>query len=276
MKLQVMPSEGDRATARTLPGRHLKRLREQSGLSLRALAEKLHYPHSYISRVEHHEQLPSEALANALDESFSTGGLFVDLLTIAQDSMVTRQSRDCFPLEARSIRIQVISSNLVPGLLQTEEYARGAFSLGLARADLPALEEIVAFRLRRQELFTREDPPQYWAIMDESALRRLTADPRLMVIQLEHLLHVAAEPHINIQVMPLSEPFHPVMGGSLTLLTLENGTTTALLESFASGEVISAPRQVVDHLHRFNVACAQALTPADSLDLIRRYLREYG
>ncbi|WP_217146030.1 helix-turn-helix transcriptional regulator, partial [Streptomyces sp. AC627_RSS907] len=244
----------------------LKRLREQSGLSLRALAEKLHYPHSYISRVEHHEQLPSEALANALDESFSTGGLFVDLLTIAQDSMVTRQSRDCFPLEARSIRIQVISSNLVPGLLQTEEYARGAFSLGLARADLPALEEIVAFRLRRQELFTREDPPQYWAIMDESALRRLTADPRLMVIQLEHLLRVAAEPHINIQVMPFSEPFHPVMGGSLTLLTLENGTTTALLESFASGEVISAPRKVVDHLHRFNVACAQALTPADSLD----------
>ncbi|MFD4998956.1 helix-turn-helix domain-containing protein [Streptomyces buecherae] len=276
MKLQVMPSEGARATARTLPGRHLKRLREQSGLSLRALAEKLHYPHSYISRVEHHEQLPSEALANALDESFSTGGLFVDLLTIAQDSMVTRQSRDCFPLEARSIRIQVISSNLVPGLLQTEEYARGAFSLGLARADLPALEEIVAFRLRRQELFTREDPPQYWAIVDEAALLRLTANPRLMVIQLEHLLRVAAEPHINIQVMPFSEPFHPVMGGSLTLLTLENGTTTALLESFASGEVISAPRQVVDHMHRFNVACAQALTPADSLDLIRRYLREYG
>lgn len=276
MKLHALPSEGIRATARTLPGRHLKRLREQSGLSLRALAEKLHYPHSYISRVEHYEQLPSEALAKALDELFATGGLFGDLLTIAQDSMVTKQSRDCFPLESKSIRIQVFSSNLVPGLLQTEEYARGAFSIGLAREDLPALEEIVAFRLRRQELFKREDPPQYWAIMDESALRRLTADPRLMTNQLEHLLRVAAEPHITLQVMPLAELFHPVMGGNLTLLTLENGTTTALLESYAAGEVISAPRQVVDHQHRFNVACAQALTPADSLSLIRHYLREYA
>ncbi|MFF5716474.1 Scr1 family TA system antitoxin-like transcriptional regulator [Streptomyces buecherae] len=270
-----MLKESTRATARTLPGRHLRRLREDAGLSLRALAEKLHYPHSYISRVERHEQLPSDALANALDNHFSTGGLFDDLLAVAQDSLVSKQSRDCLPLEAKSIRIQVFSSSLVPGLLQTREYARAAFTLGLARTDLPALEEVLEFRMGRQEVLESADPPQYWAIMDESALRRLAADRRIMTDQLQHLLHVAAKPHVKIQILPFAEPFHPLMGGSLTLLTLENGTTTAVLESYAASEVISAPRQVVDHLHRFDVVRAQALTPADSLDLMRRYVREY-
>ncbi|WEV25817.1 helix-turn-helix transcriptional regulator [Streptomyces sp. 71268] len=271
-----MLRESTKTTARTLPGRHLRRMRENAGLSLRALAEKLHYPHSYISRVERHEQLPSDALANALDGYFSTGGLFDDLLAVAQDSLVSKQSRDCFPLEAKSIRIQVFSSSLVPGLLQTRDYARAAYSLGLARTDLPALEEILEFRMRRQDRLESADPPQYWAIMDEAALRRLSADRRIMVDQLQHLLDVAARPHVKIQILPFTEPFHPLMGGSLTLLTLENGTTTALLESYGAGEVISAPRQVVDHLHRFDVVRAQALTPADSLDLIRRYVREYG
>ncbi|MER0244172.1 helix-turn-helix transcriptional regulator [Streptomyces sp. HSW2009] len=275
MELHEKDERGDRATARTLPGRHLRRLRERAGLSLRGLAEKLHYPHSYISRVERYEQLPSDGLSKALDDFFSTCGLFVDALEVAQDSLVTEYSHDYLSHEAKCIRLQVFTSSLVPGLLQTEDYARALFSLGLRRTEIPALEEHVALRLRRQKLLEGIDPPQYWAIMDESALKRLAADRRIMAEQLGHVLRAAEQPHINVQVLPFSQPFHPLMGGSLTLLTMENGTTTALVESYGSGDVVDAPRQVVDLIQRFDVVRAQALTPADSLNLIRDYLREH-
>ncbi|MFE6778537.1 Scr1 family TA system antitoxin-like transcriptional regulator [Streptomyces sp. NPDC057702] len=275
MELHETKELGGRATARTFPGRQLRRLREQAGLSLRGLAEKLHYPHSYISRVERHEQLPSEALANALDDHFGTGELFVDALAIAQDSLVMEYSHDYLSHEAKCIRLQVFTSSLVPGLLQTRDYARALFSFGLRRSELPALEEHVALRLRRQKLLEGTNPPQYWAIMDESALRRLVADRHIMTEQLCHVLQAAEQPHINIQVLPFTEPFHPLMGGSLTLLTMENGTTTALVESYGSGDVVDVPRQVVDLVQRFDVARAQALTPADSLELIHHYVREY-
>jgi len=265
-----------KTTPRTLLGRRLRHLRERAGMSQRALAEQVGYPHTYISRVERGEQLPSEALAQAFDGQFEADGLFTELLHMAQDSLVANYSREFVSKEGDAIRIQVFTSSVIPGLLQTAEYTRDLFRAGLAGDATNELEARVAVRTNRQGIFEREDPPLYWAIMDEAALRRSTANREVMRGQLEHILQKAESSRVTVQVLPFSQAIHPMMGGSLTLLTLKNGATVALVESFASGEAVDSPKRVVELVQRFDVARSKALPEIESLDLIRTYLKEYA
>lgn len=232
--MELNNEDDGKATPRTLLGRRLRRLREQAGMSQRALAERVGYPHTYISRVERSEQLPSEALAQVLDDHFQTDGLFVELLDMAQDALIANYSREFVGKEGDAIRIQVFTSSLIPGLLQTEEYTRDAYRLDLASGAMDELDARVTVRVNRQRILEREVPPFYWAIMDESALKRSTANKEITRGQLEHMLRMAEKPHVTIQVLPFSQALHPMMGGSLTLLTLKDGSTEALVESFAS------------------------------------------
>lgn len=263
-------------TPRAMLGRRLRRLREKAGLSLRALAEVIGYPHTYISRVERGEQLPSEVLAEAFDTYFQTDGLFVELLALAQEGLVADYSRKIVSKESEAIRIQVFTSSLVPGLLQTEEYVRESFAVGLSGETLPELDARAAVRKNRAGIFDRDEPPLYWAIMDEAALLRGSTSKSVMARQLEHLIQMAERPNITLQVLPFSRGFHPMMGGSLTLLTLRDGSTVALVESFASGNGVESPSGVVALVQRFDVARSQALPESDSLDVIRRYLKGYA
>ncbi|MGD3111082.1 helix-turn-helix domain-containing protein [Streptomyces sp. YGL11-2] len=265
-----------KATPRTLLGRRLRRLREAAQLSQRALAERVGYPHTYLSRVERGEQLPSEALAQALDDYFSADGLFLELLGMAQDSLIANYSREFVRKESDAIRIQVFTSSIIPGLLQTEEYTRECFREDLAAEALNELDARVAARMKRQQIFASDSPPLYWAIIDEAAIRRVTSSKDAMCRQLEHLLQMAENPHVTIQVLPFDRALHALMGGSLILLTLKDGTTTALVESFASGEAVDSPKKVVELAQRFDVARSKALPESESLDLIRRYLKEYA
>ncbi len=115
--MELNNEDESKSTPRTVLGRRLRRLRENAGLSLRALADKVGYPHTYIGRVERGEQLPSDALAEDLDTYFETDGLFVELLTMAHDSSIPDYGSAVIEKEGKAARIQVFGSSLVPGLL---------------------------------------------------------------------------------------------------------------------------------------------------------------
>ncbi|WP_329567179.1 helix-turn-helix domain-containing protein [Kitasatospora sp. NBC_01266] len=262
-------------TPRTMLGRRLLRMRETSGLTLRGLAERLGFPHSYISRVEHGDQLPSEALADALDTFFGTNALFRDLLELAQENAIPDYGRVIVDGENKATRIQVFTSSLVPGLLQTEGYARALFRESIPGASEEQITAHIETRMRRKRVFAKEDPPFFWAMMDEAALRRPVGGPRVMRGQLTQLLEPPAIPHVTIQVLPFSQGAHPMLGGSLILLTLQGGTTIGYVESFASGETVELPRKILELTQMFDLARAKALPQEESLDLIRTYLKEY-
>lgn len=129
--------EEERTTPRTLLGRRLRRLRETEGLSLRELARRLGFPFGYISRVERGEQLPSDALAETLDRHYAREDLsFAELLDMARDSAMPDYGKVFLASERKARRIQVFDSSIIPGLLQTPEYARALF-----RASHPAWTE---------------------------------------------------------------------------------------------------------------------------------------
>lgn len=273
--MELNNEEDGRATPRTVLGRRLRRLRESADLSQRALADKVGYPHTYISRVERGEQLPSEALAEDLDTHFATDGLFVELLSMAQDASIPDYGRTVVGIEDTAARIQVFGSSLIPGLLQTEDYARALFRASLAGESEERINERVATRMRRKRVFEKPDPPLYWAIMDEAALKRPIGGATCMRGQIRHVLKAAAFPHVALQVLPFAQGEHPMLGGSLSLLTFRSGATVGYVESFFCGEQVESPERILDLTHMFDIARSKALPEGETLDLLRGYLREY-
>ncbi|MEE4585262.1 MULTISPECIES: helix-turn-helix domain-containing protein [Streptomyces violaceusniger group] len=265
----------DKATPRTMLGRRLRRMREDTDLSIRALAEKVGYPYSYLGRVERGEQLPSEALVSALDAHFGTSGLFADLWEMTHNEVIADYSRKVVSREPDAERIEVFNSSVVPGLLQTPDYARELFRTGLPGTNDDELTERVAVRMHRQHIFEREEAPFYWAIMDEAALKRPVGGQECMRGQLGRVLQAVGHPRVTVQVLPFAEGAHSILGGGLTLLTLKSGGTIGLVESFDSGEVVESPKRLARLSQSFAVVTSKALPEDKSINLIRQYLKDY-
>ncbi|MFE7120943.1 helix-turn-helix domain-containing protein [Streptomyces sp. NPDC057654] len=252
------------------------RARAKTGLSLRGLAEKLGYPHTYLSRVERGEQLPSAALAEALDDFYGTDGLFSDLLAVAIAAEVPVYGRKVLDEEKRAARIQTFNSSVVPGLLQTEAYTSALFVESMPGKDAEKVALQVNARVHRREVLESQTPPLYWAIMDEAALRRPVGGPAIMAEQIRHTLDVIEKNSaVRIQVLPFSRGVHPLLGGSLSLLTRRDGVTFAYVESFASGTSVDAPADVLELTTLLDIARSKALDTRESVALLHRYLKEY-
>ncbi len=268
--------EHGKLSPRARLGRRLRRLRERKGLSLRQLSDEVGgYSHSYLGRVELGEQLPSEALVNLLDEFFDTDGMLTELLELAHDKLIPDYGRKVVNQEPEAERIQIFSSNFVPALLQVQEYTRESFRMALLQETDAELDERVAARMRRQRILDREEPPHYWGIMDEAALARPIGGAMCMAKQLKHVLRVAAQRHVTVQVLPFAAGAYPLPGGSLILHTMPNGGTVASVESFASGEFVEDPKRVLALVRKFDLVRSMALSGDASLDLIRSYLKGY-
>ncbi|SFD43281.1 helix-turn-helix domain-containing protein [Streptomyces aidingensis] len=256
--------------------RRLKFHRARLGLSQREVAEMIGYPQSYIARIETMKQRPSDAVAAALDEKLGTHREFTDLLEMARSMLILPGSRETVAKETEAERIRVFNSSGIPGLLQTDEYARALIRKGLPRESNEEIAEKAAERLRRQaRVFGKEDPPFYRAVIDEAALARPVGSKKIMTEQLRRLLTYRENPLIRIQVLPFNSFEHGMQGGSLFLLDLTEGGTIALVESFRTGHGIESPREVAEYEELFEATQMAALSEKASSDVVLRYLKEY-
>lgn len=255
----------------------VKRARENAGLSLRALATKMGYPHTYLSRVEKGDQLPSAALAEDLDDFYELDGLISDLLAVAAAAEVPVYGRKVLEVETRAARIQTFNASVVPGLLQEESYTTALFTESMPGKDAENIALQVAKRAHRRAVLEVPQPPLYWAIMDEAALRRPVGGPATMAEQIRHILQmIESNSAVQVQVLPFSRGVHPLLGGSLSVLTLRDGTSFAYIESFASGMSVETPADVVELTTLLDIAKAKALDSRGSTDLFHQYLKEYA
>jgi Domain of unknown function (DUF5753) len=166
-------------------------------------------------------------------------------------------------------------SLFVPGLLQTEDYARAALQAGSPTTPPDEIRRLAEARMSRQAVLAREQPLRLWAITDEAALRRLVGGPEVMRAQLEYMATRAALPHVTLQVIPYYVGAHPGMAGSFAVLRFEpDGADVAYAEGQASDLFFEREADVRRYNAIFEHLRALALPPAGSVELIRRAASE--
>lgn len=251
-------------------GSRVRRLRTAAGLTQQELGEKTHVVASRITQVERSSGAkPTLELARALDEVLGADGLLVDLWPFVYRESFPDWSRAFMAYAGRAVSIRQYAAHLVPGLLQTEAYARAVLSLDSTLTGEDQLNERVSARLARQERLGAPDHPRLWVVLDEAVLKRPIGGTEVMRKQLARLLETAAEPHITVQVAPFSQGGHEAMGGSLTLLTLPDGAEVAYTEGADYGQLVEEPDGVRHYAVIYDHLRAAALPPLMSLDMIR-------
>jgi hypothetical protein len=179
-------------------------------------------------------------------------------------------------LEATA-RIMYKYSPNVPGLMQTEDFAREVLSAPLTteKQAVEAIEEQVAVRLGRQLLLRKNPAPYVRFIIDELAFRRPSTSAETWEGQVQHIEAVAQWPNVVVQVLPFSAGIHELMAkGSLTLLWQEDGSAVAYTEGDSSGLLLDNSRDVQRHRLSYDRLRDLALSPSDSLAFIRDVLEE--
>ncbi|QBI54372.1 hypothetical protein EKD16_12950 [Streptomonospora litoralis] len=182
--------------------------------------------------------------------------------------------RDLLPsglpdFEAEASVIKTYESQVIPGLLQTPDYAEAIFRANLVRSG-DEVQERVAARLKRQDCLNRVDPPSYWVILDEAALRRVVGTREVMSQQLRHLTHMAARHNVNIYVLPFSEGAHPATVGSFVIMEFPDPMDVSIgyVENPTSSVYVEEGHELADLNAIFAGAQGAALSPVRSLAFI--------
>lgn len=264
---------GQRPSARQMLAKELARLREESGKSLATLGEETTYDRAYLHKLETGARIGSPEVIAALSAVYGRGEQLLMLWQLAREDAFADKYKRFMQLEARATVRYEYAAGVIPGLLQTEGYAREVLQAARPR-DGNDLSEQVAARLGRQELLRGDDPPHYRAVLDESVLRRGGHDPKEWATQLAHLATVSELPNITIQVLPFAAGLHALMGTSLTILWLPDGKAVAYTEDQHSGQLMESAKDVEDLRLSYDLLRDLALSPRESVAFIKRLMED--
>ncbi|WP_086860393.1 helix-turn-helix domain-containing protein [Streptomyces milbemycinicus] len=269
------PKELDPSTSlAALYGAKLRKLRLRAGWTQRELGEKVPIAHSRIAQFELGKEIPPKDVNDVLDAVLGADGDLCDLWEHVRRTPLVDWARKFVQYEARANVMRKYMGQYVPGLLQTEAYAREIVHLGHPWCTASEIEETVRVRIDRQSLLGRAGSPLLWVVLDESVLRRPVGGAEVMCEQLARLAEASEAPNIEIQVLPFAAGGHP-LGGSLTLLSFQNRPDVAYLEGI-SGELVEDATAVARHAYRYDLVRAMALPTAASTALIRQAMEDFN
>ncbi|MEU8039324.1 helix-turn-helix transcriptional regulator [Streptosporangium sp. NPDC049078] len=257
-----------------------RQLRQEAGLSVTEAARRLEWEPSKISRMERNEwKLPSVHDIRLMLDFYGVTDKDQReaMITLARESRqrgwwekyqdVFRTSLPDFEAGASVIRTWQIL--LVPGLLQTEAYAKAMWRAGQV-LDEALIERHVQARLARQEILTKENPPTLLALIDEAALRKLIGGAEVMCEQIDHLIAMAARPNVTIQVVPDSAGAHPALDGAFVILDFPNDPSLIYTVTVTENLWLEQPADYQRYSLIYNHVMTLALSPEESI----RYLTE--
>ena len=280
------PQSGGPTVQRLVLGGHLRRLREDAGITTERAAAIIRGSHSKISRMEHGRVgFKERDIADLLTlYGVTEGGEREALLGLARGSnlpgwwqsysdILPHWVEPYFGLEAAASFIREYELQFVPGLLQTEAYARAVIRLGTSVAEDEIVRRAQA-RVSRQEILRRESPPKIWAVMDESALHRVIGGPEVMREQLRHLLDMCDHPAVTVQILPFSAGAHRAMGGAFTILryTEPDLRDVVFIEQLTSALYLDKQAEVDSYLEVIEEVCLQAEPSARTPGILRSVL----
>jgi len=179
-------------------------------------------------------------------------------------------------LEAEASSVHVYEPELVDGLLQTADYYRAFLRAAPAAADEDEAERKIEVRLARQERMTGDDPPDYWAVLNEAVIRRVVGGADVMRGQLDHITELSRLPHVNVQVLPFSAGVHPAMDGGFRIVGFPVAADphVVYLENQAGSLYLEEEAEIDRYARMFNHLIAKALDPEESRRMIARVARD--
>ncbi|MFE3928265.1 Scr1 family TA system antitoxin-like transcriptional regulator [Streptomyces sp. YIM B13508] len=251
-------------------GARVRRLRTAAGLTQAELGALVHVVSTRITQIERASGAkPTLELARALDAALGADDLLVELWPYVYREAFPDWSRKFMEYSERAVVVRQYAAHVVPGLLQTEDYARAVLGLDALLTGEEQLEERVSARMGRQDRLMSADRPELCVILDEAVLRRPIGGAAVMRKQLRRLLDAAEERHISVQVLPFDQGGHEAMGGSLTVLTLPDGSDVAYTEGADYGQLVEEPANIARYKLIYDRLRAAALPPIMSLDMVR-------
>ncbi|MGH3309533.1 MAG: helix-turn-helix domain-containing protein [Streptomyces sp.] len=261
-------------------GRQVRVLRERAGLTQRELGKRLVYGEDLVSSVERGRRPPQPEFLDAADDELGADGVLKatkeDVVRAKARARVRHPAwfRDYARLEREAVEISFFSTLTVPGLLQTEAYARTIFMSRQPLLGEASINTRVAARMDRQEILTRWPPPMVSVVFEEAVLRRPIGGWDIQQRQLAELLRLGRMRSITIQVLPLECEGHAGMEGPFILLTPKGRQQVGYMEVQDENRLVTHAEEVRILAARFGSIRGQALTPGESLVLIEKMMGE--
>ncbi|MGW1139205.1 helix-turn-helix domain-containing protein [Streptomyces zhihengii] len=255
-------------------GRQLKLFRERAGMDRARFGSLTGYSASTIAAFEQGRRIPPPKFIERADEALGAGGVLCASKEEVARAQYPAFFRDAAKLEAEAVELHVYDTHVVNGLLQTEDYTRALMGMRRPLLDEATIEQRVAARLARQEIFDRWPSPLLSFVMEEPAIRRPLGGDQVWRGQLEQLLLLGQKRNVELQVMPLEREDNAGVDGAFTLLMPRQGTPVGYLEVQGRSTLVMER----DALHalsaRYGIIRAQALTPRESLAFVEKLLGE--
>ncbi|MEU3114504.1 helix-turn-helix transcriptional regulator [Micromonospora chalcea] len=254
----------------------LRRLRVRAELSQEEFGRLVHFSGSQVSAVElGHRPLDRFFLARA-DEVLGTGGLLMSLLKLAERDGQPSWFRPWLEAERQAQQLRCYQPSLIPGLLQTENYARAMIRTDDMLAEQEA-ERRLAVRLDRQTVLAGADPPKFVAVIEETVLRRADESFRgLMSQQVAHLIEASSQPHVAVHVIPADASLHIGLTGPFTPARGGDGGWIGYLENQLGGTVIDKDEDVAILLSRWESVRSEALSRRQSIELMKEVVESWS
>ncbi|WP_406480592.1 helix-turn-helix domain-containing protein [Streptomyces platensis] len=255
-------------------GRQLKLLRVRAGLERAEFGKLVGYAAQSIASFEQGRRIPPPRFIDRADEVLGAGGVLIALKEEVARAQYPAFFRDAARLEATAQALCVYAALAIPGLLQTEDYARAVFRMQRPLLDDAVIEQRLESRLARQEIFERRPAPLLSFIIEEVVLRKPIGGRTVLRGQLQQVLQVGQRRNVEIQVMPTDQEDHAALDGPFNLIDAATGQRIAYTEVQNDSRLHTGTTKIRELESRYGILRSQALTPSESLAFVEKLLGE--
>jgi transcriptional regulator with XRE-family HTH domain len=263
--MRAVESNPPKGTPRAVFGAMLRHYRVRAGLTQEQVGALAHVSGKLISAYEKGWRVPTRPTTAEIDmvPDLNTHGALIELWDQFEDGMKYQAYPDWFQdwpeKEANATTLRWFEPLLVPGLLQTDMYARALFATRIGATE-EEIEERVSARLKRQEVLSRPSPPALWVIMDEWAIRRPVGGCHVMLEQVNSLIEAAQRPNVVFEVIPADAGAHEgLYGGGFAIADFTGAPSVAYQESAVQGQIVQEVEQVTTLLAKWTTLGTEAL-----------------
>ncbi|UUN28899.1 helix-turn-helix transcriptional regulator [Streptomyces sp. FIT100] len=255
-------------------GNQIKLWRTEAGVSREELGKEANYEYETIKSMEQGRRKPSARLLQIADQMCGAQGKLLAALEYLKPEPFPARSQEYMAIEAEAIALNWYEPLLIPGLLQTEEYAQALISESCPPLDDETVEERVRARMQRQDALTRRTSTVFNFVVYEAALRTLVGGEQAMRHQLQHLLEAGKLRNTSIQVLPMGRCSGLALMGSIVLLETSEHEHYAYSEVQTTSALYSEPAKVSELSQRHGMIRMHALCIEDSVEFIRKVAEE--